>query len=512
MRDLETITTQEHKQLQEALAAFAMGKKSPAELKHATAPFGIYQQKNGKFMIRIRVTGGILFAQDMQSVSKILSTHEEIGFAHQTTRQNIQLHNVPVEQVFPIVNDAINSGLTFRGGGGNTYRNIAVSPESGISEDSVFDVHPHAQAIQNFVFGYHDAYSLPRKLKISISCSDTDTALATVQDLGFIAHVRDGQRGFKVYMGGGMGRSSMPGLKVFEFLPEQNLLKAVAAVIDFFYDHGNRENRNQARMRFLREKLGDDQFIQLYMNYYTKTTAEKIDLDPPAPVPAIEFAPQINNNSKQFKLWQTRATSKTSLGEDIVSVELFVPNGNFNAEQFSKLSDFLTENQCSQIRLKANQNLLIPAVKEESLSGLYEFLSSYTPDLTGTSFKGMMQSCIGSTICKIGILDTPSYAETAAEALDAHFADKPEKQAEMYREIIQSIRFSGCPNSCGAHQAAKLGFQGLRKKLDGKMTDIFNICRDAHIAADKTALAIPDTDFIHAEEVASLISDWITQK
>lgn len=512
MENLQEITALEHKNLQDKLFAFSMDKITAAELKHTTAPFGIYQQKNGKFMIRIRITGGILSIEDMEAVGKLLTIHKEVGFSHITTRQDIQLHDVPLDHVYPIVNDAVNYGLIFRGGGGNTFRNIAASPESGLSKETIFDIHPHAKVIQQFVFGYNEAYDLPRKLKISLSCSEADTALATVQDLGFIAHIRDGERGFKVYIAGGMGRESSPGLKLFEFLPEKDILKAVAAVIDFFHNHGDRENRNHARLRFLREDLGDEAFVQLYMSYFSKTTAENLKLPELIKATPLKVSPPLEKSSEEFNHWVTRACTQSELYPDIVSVELFIPNGNLNAEQFNELAEFIRKHNCSEIRLKSSQNIMIPYVHKDSLRTLYFFLQNYSPSLLGESFVGMLKSCVGSTTCKIGILDTPFYAGKVAEVLDKHFTDKPQLQAELYQDIINSISFSGCPNSCGAHQIAKLGFQGSRKRIDGEMTDIFTIFRDAIIGADKTTLGQKDNDTVDAKELESFISNWLRSK
>ena len=507
---LSEINKTEIIELQTDINKFIDGEITVTDLKHTSAPFGIYPQKNGKFMVRIRVTGGLLSLKQMQAVSEILNDGFEIGFAHLTTRQNIQLHDVSIESVYGIVEKAVELGLIFRGGGGNTYRNVMVSPEAAFSDKSVFNVQPYAEEIQNFVYSYDKAYALPRKLKISISCNDDDSALATIQDLGFIATIQNGVKGFKVYVAGGMGRKSSVGIKLIDFLPATDILKVVAAIIELFYDHGNRENRNLARIRFLREKLGNDAFAELFAEYVNKVTDyPKVDIPADEQI-VVDFGSEEVENSDAFELWQTRATSTTKL-ESAVSVELFVPNGNFTPEQFADLTAQLTKYDNPALQLTATQNLIIPFVKAESLSGLYNVLNDYSINLKGESFNGLIQSCIGSRFCKIGILDTPYYAEKASVALDNYFADKTEKQAEQFTEIINSIKLSGCPNSCGAHPSAKLGFQGMKKKVDDVLTDVFFISEGAEIKADETKLAEQQADFIKADLIAESITNWLNR-
>ncbi len=505
---LSEINKTEQLKLQDDINAFIAGEISATDLKHTSAPFGIYQQKNGKFMVRIRVTGGLLTFKQMQAISQILNDDFNIGFAHLTTRQNIQLHDVPIESVYGIVEKAVELGLIFRGGGGNTYRNVMVSPESAFSDKSFFNVQPYAEEIQNFVYNYDKAYALPRKLKISISCNDEDSALATIQDLGLVATIQNGIKGFKVFVAGGMGRKSSVGVKLIDFLPATEILKVVSAIIELFYDHGNRENRNLARIRFLREKLGNEAFAELFAEYVNKITDyPKVDIaDQKQNITDFGSAGIADNNA--FELWKTRATSATK-SEGAVSVELFVPNGNFTPKQFEELTAKFEKFSNAALQLTATQNLIIPFVKTESLSGLYNLLNDYSVNLKGESFNGLVQSCIGSKFCKIGILDTPYYAEKASEALDNYFVGKPKEQAENLKEIISSIKISGCPNSCGAHPSAKLGFQGMKKKIDGVLTDIFFISEGAEIKADEAKLAEQQAEFIKADLIAESIKNWL---
>ncbi len=502
--------------LEVAINSYIDGEITAAELKHSTAPFGIYQQRNGDFMIRIRITGGHLDLKFLQTINEITDLFS-LNFIHLTIRQAIQLHDVKVDHIIKIVHYSINNGLVFRGGGGNTYRNIFVSPDSGISEDTVFDVHPYAAQIQEFVFGYHDAYDLPRKLKISFSSSDKDTGMATVQDLGFIAKVNvAGERGFQVFAGGGMGRISKVGIEIFEFLPETEILKAVAAMIDFFHAHGNRENRNKARIRFMREALGDEAFVKLYMTHFDET--EHDYLKRPNLKPDSIFLQHIDRvvfDRDEYSNWLKRATETTIIDSKAVAVTLFVPNGVLTTEEFTRLAVFLLHHKVSSVRLTPQQNILIPAVKINALSELYSFLEEFPVDLEGNSFAGQLQACIGSTTCKIGILDTPTYAIECGEQLDAYFEANPDAPKDkLFQTIIKNVKFSGCPNCCGQHAIAQVGFEGMiRKDDEGVRKDVFKLYSGGELCpVNGSKLAMTENEFIDAYKVSKTIIEKIITK
>ena len=176
----------EHLLLKQEISKFLNGEISAADLKHSTAPFGIYQQRDELFMTRIRVTGGHITNSELQIIADIIEDNN-IGYAHLTTRQDIQLHGVPGKNIYDTVRNCTENGLLFKGGGGNTFRNIAVSPDSGIAPNSVFDVIPYARSLADMIFTWDKAFELPRKLKIGFAASGKDEFMAAVQDLGFIA-------------------------------------------------------------------------------------------------------------------------------------------------------------------------------------------------------------------------------------------------------------------------------------------------------------------------------------
>jgi len=259
---------QAYKELKEAFEAYQQGTLTSEKLKPIVAPFGIYEQRNGLFMLRIRVTGGVIACSALKGIADLLE--REGGTVHLTSRQDIQLHDVPAEKAARLVEACDLLGLPFKGGGGNTYRNILASARSGIAEEGLFDVYPYALLLNQTLQASEKSFQLPRKLKIGVFTSEQERLSAAVQDLGFLATRRAGQDGFTVYAGGGMGRDSAIGITLFDFLPVTEVLRVAVACMELFHDHGDRTNRNQARIRYLLKRLGQADFKKLFSDYYAE--------------------------------------------------------------------------------------------------------------------------------------------------------------------------------------------------------------------------------------------------
>ncbi|MCK5834939.1 MAG: nitrite/sulfite reductase [Lentisphaeria bacterium] len=499
-------------ELFEAIDQYIAGEIDKVAIKHASSKFGIYRQNDDSFMVRVRITGGNVSIPQLQVLSEVAKKFE-CNFFHLSTRQTIQIQGIPITQLKSVVSEITECGLFFRGGGGNTYRNTACSPESSFAADAVFDVQPYAAQVQDFVFALDTAYTLPRKFKIALSCSDRDTAMASMQDLGFIATLDEtGAQGFKVYLGGGMGRASKISLKVIDFLPVAEMLKIVKATINFFHACGNREKRHLARMRHLRTTLGDEEFVALFNKYVAEVEVVS-EISTPELV-EVPFGLETESvpDSKDFELWLTRAVKPHGTHDDESSVDLFLPFGNLDPKEFIDFVDYLSITGLSNLILTAQQNFIIPRIKNSALPTLYSFLTGFRVDMTGRSFSGLMQACIGSQACTLGLVDTPRFAELSGLALDDYYSSRQEEQAELCKEIIESIRFSGCQNTCSAHIVAELGFQGvMRTGEDGTLRPKFAVFHGGKVSAEDTTLAIREGGFITTEnaskEVIKLIQN-----
>lgn len=468
----------------DALGKFAAGELEPAAFKPFGAPFGVYQQRNGKFMNRIRLVGGEVSMEKLKFISGLIP-ESGAEFAHITTRQDIQLHDVSPLSSIEVIRRCTANGLPFRGGGGDTFRNIAVTAMSGIADDGSVDLVPYARFLTEAVFDWDIAFQLPRKIKIGFSTKE-DAALALRQDLGFIAATdAAGRPGFAVYGGGGFGRESTTGVRLFDFLPAEKIVPAARAMVELFSDHGDRTNRNRARIRFIVKRLGEAEFLRLYHEYYDKIDASAYPVPPEFPVDwhggrtCKQFeADHSCDADPEFAAWRRIAVAPTRFGADTVAVTLFVPRGVLSPEEFALLTGLIGDFGLPAVRLTFEQNILLPALHVSALPHLYRALRKLPFDLGFTTFSGQLDCCIGANVCKIGVLDTPKYGQLAAEALDRYFAEHPEKKPLLATKLIEMLHFSGCPNSCTAHEVSRFGFQGCRKNIDGVLTDCFQLWRN----------------------------------
>ncbi|MGL5918511.1 MAG: hypothetical protein ACRCYM_04610 [Cetobacterium sp.] len=449
--------------------------KSP-DLKKKGSKFGIYEQKGKKMMLRLKAVGGELSNQNFKDLVEIMFD-QNIPYLHLSTRQNYQLHEVDFNNVKTTIDLCNTKKMYFRGGGGNTFRSILVSTYTGVDKKSNFDVTPYAKMIENEVFLIDKAFDFGRKLKIGFSNNPEDEFVMAVQDMGFIAKEINGKKGFKVFSGGGMGRGSKIGHILIEFLPEEELLKAVKAMIELFYDRGDRVNRMQARLRFLVEKVGAEGFRKLFLDYFNKETIENGTLEN---VDYIKFISGLNkfnieNTTPEFNEWKNLCVKETKF-KDIVSLVLYVKNGDLTKENAKKLSNLLEKINAPIIRATINQNIVLPLIHSSALQYIYEFLSTEIPEIVTETFsiRGQIRACVGSKICMIGVQDSVSIADMIGAELDSLAKQYPQYKKIIFKEA-KNIRISGCPSSCAGIPVAPLGFIGLKKRINDVITDCMQV-------------------------------------
>ncbi|MGL4854300.1 MAG: hypothetical protein ACRC37_03485, partial [Lentisphaeria bacterium] len=395
------------------------------------------------------------------------------SYIHLSTRQNCQLHNVDPLNVIPALQAGYNFNIPFIGGGGNTFRNIKASLLSGLRYDSIFDIRPYAQLLNELFPNWTKAYSLPRKLKIGFFDSNLEHDLAIMQDLGFLAKIENGIHGFTVFAAGGIGRNSSVGIKLFEFISADKAPQIAYAINELFHDHGNRQNRAASRLRYLLSNLGEDNFRNLFLQYFHQ--AQTI-VNPQLPLPK-HSSPQavhvITNPplhiDNQFDLWKTLNTFTTI--DQKIAVHVRVPEGNITVKQLLLIKNLLDQYLLPAITLTENQDFYIEQVDNEILPHVYNNLKIIfeNQDFKLNSFRGNIISCVGSKTCKVGIADSPDLALRVADALDNFFHDKPELKLKFADKIIAQTRISGCPSSCSLHPVATVGVNGTKRKIDGEM-------------------------------------------
>ena len=480
--------------------------KSP-DLKKKGSKFGIYEQKGKKMMLRLKAVGGELSKENFKDLVNIMFM-QNIPFLHLSTRQNYQLHEVDFDKVKSTIDLCNNKEMYFRGGGGNTFRSILVSTYTGVDKKSNFDVIPYAKMIENEIFFLDKAFDFGRKLKIGFSNSLEDEFVMAVQDMGFVAKEINGKKGFKVFAGGGMGRGSKIGHILIEFLPEEDLLKAVRAMIELFYDRGDRVNRMQARLRFLVEKIGIEGFRKLFLEYFNKESVENGIID------FVDYSNFISNltkfdlenNDSNYRQWLDLCTKETKF-KDVVSLVLYVKNGDLSKKHAQKLVSLLDKINAPLIRATINQNLVIPMVHKSALPYIYDFLNREIPEVVSETFsiRGQIRACVGAKVCMIGVQDSVAIADAIGIELDNLANKYPQYRKIIFKEA-KNVRISGCPSSCAGIPVAPLGFIGLKKRINDVLTDCMQVYMGGILTESIQSLAfeIPNL-IIPIDEVPVLV-------
>jgi Sulfite reductase, beta subunit (hemoprotein) len=441
---------------------FKNGEIEAVKFKAIRVPMGIYEQrKNGTFMLRVRCSAGIISPKQLKKVA-LLAQREGAEPIHITTRQELQLHNVSIDRVPGMLDDLYRLGLSSRGGGGNTVRNIMASEDAGIARNEVFDVTPYAIALTNTLIAEPDSWTLPRKYKIAFAGNDDDNANATFNDLGFIATIQDKARGFKVFIGGGLGSKPTAGFKLSNFVPGTDLLYVAEALKILFSEHGNRRNRHKARIRYIFYQLGEDRFFSIFHEIFNRLKSEgKYELILPEisgenkQGEIIDFG----NGSESLQKWLTRYV-KEQIQPGLYSVEVPFEHGIVKSEALIQLANFLTTLGNDVMRFTMRQNILLRNIPGNKLQEVYFLLKTLNVDVDRPRILNSLVACTGADTCRLGLC----LAKGASAALKKELAKLLNEQLDDYAAI--RINFSGCPNSCGQHNLSQLGFFGKVSRND----------------------------------------------
>ncbi|RPJ57817.1 MAG: nitrite/sulfite reductase [Acidobacteria bacterium] len=461
--------------LEKLIVDFRSGTIDASTLKAHRVPFGIYEQRtNGIYMARVRCPGGMITPDQLTGVARLSDKYGN-GEIHITTRQELQIHGLLVDRLIPLQRDLLKEGLSTRGGGGNTVRNVIVSPESGIDPDEVFDVSPHACALTTRLIADPGSWFLPRKFKIAFSCCARDSGYARFNDVGFIARIRDGVRGFRVYVAGGMGSKPEVGHLLEDFIPERQVFAVAEAVKRVFSRHGNRKNRHAARLRFLWRELGEERFRSLYQ----AEMAELQDCELPKselevqPVARVDAVPHIEPIAKgaDCALWKSRFVAEQKQ-DGLFSVLIPVLFGNVSTSSIVALAEFLHRLGPDVVRLTIGQNLQLRNIPEQSLVGTFEVVRGLFELSTAARFLGDAIACTGADTCKLGICLPRGALQAVQERLRRSNLD-------LDRLAGCRLNLSGCPNSCGQHPLADLGFYGRAGRNNEVLYPEYNVVAGA---------------------------------
>ena len=415
-------------------------------------------------MVRIKLPAGEIYPNQLEKISHLSETFS-IGSAHISTRQNIQLHWVVLEDVSEIMRGLAEVGLTSREACGNTVRNIMCSPLAGVCHDEVFDPTPYAIATTKFLLRNPLNQNLPRKFKFNFTCCEKH-GMARIADVGLIPQKRDldgkTQRGFKVFLGGGLGNKSFVAHQLEDFTPEDDLLYTSIAVLRIFDRMGNRKNMARNRMRYLVDEMGWEKFQNLVLKERsivraTQSVIVKLDVDDtpqeikrPISVSDTDGKP----TPEGFSNWYKTTTYKQKQ-DGYCSVFITLEAGDVTANQLKALAEICREFSAEGFaRNGFSQDIVFRWVSEDDLPRMYAKLLQFGLANPGSLTMASPVGCSGTTSCNLALTNS----HRLAKEIQRKFLDLKLNEDDDLRDA--TIKISGCPNSCGQHEIATIGFYG----------------------------------------------------
>ncbi len=439
-------------------------------------------------MQRIKIPAGGLNAAQLETLAELAEEYSD-GIAHITTRQDVQLHYIHIDDTPSLMRRLAAAGITTREACGNSVRNVTACPYAGVCQDESFDITPYAKALARFLMGHPDCQNFGRKFKPAFSgCSQHACGLTSLHDLGLIAKKRVNEAtgreevGFEMYVGGGLGAVPYQA-KLFEsFIPAEELLPLAQAIARVFARLGEKKNRSRARLKFLVQDLGIEKFRQLVLDErkvlpfdarWTEYIAEALKseesaLSPGGELPELVTIANTSPDAEPFAKWlRSNLRRQRQAGYVIVTVAL--PLGDATANQLRSLADIVRRFTKETIRTTVEQNFVIRWVSKRDLPELYRALDAVGLGAPGAGALVDITSCPGTDTCKLGI----SSSRGLAAELRKRVSEVGYQSDEAVRNL--HIKISGCFNSCGQHHVADMGFYGVSRKISGYAVPHFQV-------------------------------------
>jgi sulfite reductase beta subunit-like hemoprotein len=448
------------------------GQISDDEFRGFRLRYGIYGQRQaGVQMVRTKIPGGLLTARQFEQLA-VVADEFGGGRSHLTTRQNIQFHFVPLAQAADVMHKLADAGLTTREACFNTVRNVTCCPLAGVSKSEVFDVRPYARKVAYAFLRKELTDNLPRKFKIAFDGCDTDCIAGAINDVGLRAAMRDGQRGFRMLIAGGLGPLPTEAQLLDEFVPEDRLVSRIEAVLRVFNKYGNRENRNKARLKFVMRERGfewlRDQVDKAYRDILVNGGIATPEMVPegfggyqssPQPLGPGTLLPVMNPAEDQgYDQWlHTNVREQKQSGYRSVVVR--VEQGNMTAKQMRGIARLAADAGDGLLRVMIDQNLLLAYIPATRLRGVYAALQQIDLAHAGAGEVDDVTTCPGAYSCNLALTKSMNLGAAIHDVVRGY--DDP-----LVRKL--AIKVSGCPNSCGQHWIADFGFYGNARKVNGK--------------------------------------------
>ncbi len=509
-------------QFEQDLEGFVRGEVNPVSFKALRVAQGVYEQRQlHTYMIRIRCAGGGITPAQLRRAAELGRSYGN-GDVHLTTRQEIQLHDVLYQDLLTVIKELLAVGLSTRGGGGNTIRNILCPAGSGITKHETFDVSAYAMALTSKLIDESDSWNLPRKFKIAFSNDENDTAFTQATCLGFLAKkdTATGQKGFAVYCAGGMGAKPLLGNLLLAFVPDTAVYHVARALKTMFDKYGNRKSKTTSRIKFLWKRLQQEEFVRLFHQEYDKIKnddSQILDISCYQHANKAElkkgYEPELlegkeTKGTKEtgsffdtFDIWKQRFVCEQKQA-GLYAIKLPLRLGDISGKDVLKLCEFLDNFGSNCLRCDRSQNILIRNIPEAFLPNAFYALGKLEKTLLDfpAIFSNMI-NCTGASTCKLGICLPRGLSDAIRDRLASSSLD-------LDRLYHFRLNMSGCPNTCGLHHIAHLGFFGKVSRKKSDMYPAYNILSGARVHAGKTLFAQKQGE-LAAKQIPDFVHDFL---
>ncbi|HEY8188662.1 MAG TPA: nitrite/sulfite reductase [Pyrinomonadaceae bacterium] len=470
---------------EQQIRKYQAGEVDETKMQKLRLHFGTYaQRQEGVQMQRIKIPGGVLTADQLIRIADAADRFGS-GFVHFTTREDAQIYYVKLEETPDLLRFLAEAGITSREACGNTVRNITACYRAGTSATEAFNVLPYSQALFRYLVRNKYNQNLGRKFKIAFEGCAEDHSALRIHDIGLwaVTKTRNGKlrRGFRVYLGGGLGAAPHLAQIYADFLPVDELFNLAAAVLRLFDRYGERKARMKARMKFLVETLGWERF----------RTALDEERERVGPIPLADYLEQSEKQTEEFtpetfggprslrvldsrtEDLQFQAWVRDSVIEHKTpgfrGVHVRIKLGDLTAERARGLAEVVRQFSSNQLRISIQQNIYLPWVREEELSDIYAALVELSLAERGVGTIADVTTCPGSDTCRLGIASAKGLGSELARVA-ANGGVGPTSQSSLSRESARPLRIkiSGCPNGCAQHSIANIGFYAAALSQDDR--------------------------------------------
>lgn len=460
------VVEEELLELGQKIAKFKNGAIPEDRFKSLRLARGIYGQRQpGVQMVRIKIPYGALNRKKLARIAAV-SDRYSTGNLHITTRQDIQIHFVKLEDTPELWEELAHDEITIREACGNTVRNVTGSHLAGVHVNAPFDISPYAKAVFEYLVRNPICQDMGRKFKISFSAAEDDDYYSYIHDIGLIPKVREVHgktvHGFKVLIGGGLGAQPNHADIAYEFLPADQLIPFAEGLIRVFDRYGERDRRNKARMKYLIKDVGAEELIRRaeeerqvlpFTSYPIEYSEKETD--------AVDGKYVFDLSDPGFREWFASNTTRQKQS-GYYTVGLRIHNGDISTDKTRALIEVMASFGLDDIRTTIHQNFVIRYVKASQLAALYKALKSLALTQTGPQGLGNIVTCPGTDTCNLGIASSMGLATRLTELLEAEYP-------ELVASKDLDIKISGCMNACGQHSLAAIGFQGMTIRVNKKV-------------------------------------------